>query len=263
MGRTLLPGTYYPQTARPQVRPGPSTGQPQRDTSARLPGGTLEDTKLNMGGQGLSGSEDTDAFGAFPCRKRKPRGWSPSTENLQRYFLTAHRGGLSSSKTPARPRLSGFGKEKAKPSAPRADLWPHTHSAVTAAPVGPGASGPPRQSTACVATAARAQTASPLPQPRSGWGPGLAVTAGRGCPPLPSPSPRSPPSSTPRSGLASRAPRGPPGRPQNRPGRATPAPERPLHRSRDAAVVLPPRKQLPRGARPGTSPPRPASGGRG
>lgn len=89
------------------------------------------------------------------------------------------------------------------------------------------------------------------------------MTAGQGGPPLPSPSPRSPSSSTPRSGLASRAPRGPPGRPQNRPGRAAPAPERLLHRSRDADVVLPPRKQLPSGARPGTSPPRPASCGRG
>lgn len=89
------------------------------------------------------------------------------------------------------------------------------------------------------------------------------MTAGRDGLTLPSPSLRSPFSSTPRSSLASRAPRGPPGRPQNRPGRAAPAPERRLLRGRDVGVVLPPRKQSPSGTRPGTSPPRPVCGGPG
>lgn len=80
------------------------------------------------------------------------------------------------------------------------------------------------------------------------------MTAGPGGLPLSSPSLRSPFSSMPRSSLASRALRGPPGCPQIRPGRAAPGPDC----SKTATPVLCSRFGNSRQATPTPAPPAPA-----
>lgn len=189
----------------------------------------------------------------FPYRKRKPREWNPFTENLQRYFLTVHRGGISSSNIPARHRLSGFGKEKAKPSVSRVEFWLH-HDTVTACHRDTARSGLLRATpTKHRVRNHRRQSTGRFPSPavplRLGAGP--RQDSRSGWPTPPEPQPRSPSSSKPRSGLASRAPRGPPGRPQNRPGRAAqgpraPAAQKPRHRCGPSALEADAQRRSPR-----------------
>lgn len=155
--------------------------------------------------------------------------------------------------------VSGRRKKKQNPPS-RVDFWLHTRRADNATRLGPGSPEALPQSTRHVSTAATAQASPPPPAAPLQLGAGLAVLARRGGPPLPSPSLWSPFSSMPRSSLASRAPRGPPGRPRMRPGWAAPGPERRLQRGRGAGVVLPPGIRSPSTARPGASPPRQGCG---